>query len=156
MKATSPPLHNGRLTFVSIFPKTPFEQHRASCAAPILATWEGGGGQVAATIQQSAVSLHTIVNHLQVKRLSLVDVVQVFHSDDEAELQDGQTWNRPQRSRQTCACCAQPTLNPPCSMLALASVKHSLLASSRSAARRVGRETETRLRQNIWRHENLE
>lgn len=38
-------------------------------------------------------------------------------------------------------------------MLALASVKHSLLASSSSDALMVGLETETRLRQNICREE---
>lgn len=36
-------------------------------------------------------SLYTVVNHLQVEWLPFVDVVQVLHGDDEAELQDGQT-----------------------------------------------------------------
>lgn len=38
----------------------------------------------------------------------------------------------------------------PCSMLALESVKQSLLASSRSAGLMAGLETDTRLRHNIW------
>lgn len=36
----------------------------------------------------------TVVNHLQVERLPFVHVVQVFYGNDEAELQDGQTWER--------------------------------------------------------------
>lgn len=45
-------------------------------------------------------SLCTVVNHLQVERLSFVNVVQVFHGDDEAELQDGQAWEHGQISLQ--------------------------------------------------------
>lgn len=94
------------------------------------------------------------MNHLQVERLSFVNVVQVFHGDDEAELQDGQTCEHGQISLRTLT---PPMLRgrslPPCSMFALASVKHSRLASSRSDVLRVGLEAETRLRQNIWRED---
>lgn len=34
----------------------------------------------------------TVVDHLQVERLAFVDVIQVFHGNDEAQLQDGQSW----------------------------------------------------------------
>lgn len=73
---------------IFILLKTESEQHRGSSAILVLAT---RGLPVAATIHKSAVSLPTVVNHLQVERLSFVHVVQVFDGDDEAELQDGQT-----------------------------------------------------------------
>lgn len=33
----------------------------------------------------------TVMDHLEVERFSFVDVVEVFHGDDQAQLQDGQT-----------------------------------------------------------------
>lgn len=94
------------------------------------------------------------MNHLQVERLSFVNVVQVFHGDDEAELQDGQAWEHGQISLQILIRHVLRGLSlSPCSMFALASVKQSLLASSRSDVLMVGLETETLLRQNIWREE---
>lgn len=33
----------------------------------------------------------TVVNHLEVKGLSFVDIVQMLHGDNQTQLQDGQT-----------------------------------------------------------------
>ena len=35
--------------------------------------------------------LFTVVDHLQIERLSFVDVVEVFHGDDQTQLQNRQT-----------------------------------------------------------------
>lgn len=32
------------------------------------------------------------MNHLEIERLSFVDVIEVFDGDNQAQLQDGQTW----------------------------------------------------------------
>lgn len=99
--------------------------------------------------------LCTIVNHLEVERLSFVDVVEVLHGDDQAQLQDGQAWRRKTQTWLTWTPrdVSLKTLLLmwilPWSMLALASAKHSLLASRRSAGLMVGLATETRLRDNI-------
>lgn len=90
----------------------------------------------------------TVVNHLQVERLPFVHVVQVFYGNDEAELQDGQTWERTDQPSDQHLRHAEQTSSSPCSMFALASMKQKRLASSRTDALMVGLETETRLRQN--------
>lgn len=37
------------------------------------------------------VSGRTVMNHLEIEWLSLIDIVEVFHGDDQAQLQNGQT-----------------------------------------------------------------
>lgn len=39
----------------------------------------------------------TVVDHLQVEGFSIVDDAQVFHGDDQAQLQDGQTCREKKR-----------------------------------------------------------
>lgn len=46
----------------------------------------------------------TVVNHLQVERLSLVHVVEVFHGDDQTQLQDGQTCSHTEKNPQILTC----------------------------------------------------
>jgi len=102
----------------------------------------------------------TVVNHLQVEGLSFVDVVEVFHGDDEAQLQDGQTYGQREENTHIHTYTGVTSLDRgpsegggvlPCSMLALASAKLSRLASSRSAGVMAGLAADTRLRHNIWR-----
>lgn len=53
----------------------------------------GAAGSFAPRFLVSASLNLTVVDHLQIEGLSFVDVVQVFHGDDEAQFQNGQACN---------------------------------------------------------------
>lgn len=102
------------------------------------------------------ISRPTVVNHLQIERLSFVDVVEVLHGDNQTQLQDRQTCQGRRNLRFNLSVKLRTGLRwtvLPWSMFALASARYKRLASRRSAGVMDGLATETRLKHNIWKEQ---